>query len=858
MGSKHTIKALFVAANPLSTGRLDLSDEYRAVVRAIRESEYRDQLETVSIPAARANDLKQALQQHKPTIVHFCGHGRAHLGMLMRIDDSDDYRSLPPDSLAETFALLKKNVRLVVLNFCESFDSAQRIGDHVDFVIGTHGRIEDSAAKMFSAALYSSLGYGEDLDTAFKTAIRSIRDEEYGPDLFNAELLIRDDASSATVLIKGTSIPDFWNVPSKNEYFTGREDQLTRLDKLLRGSKSVALTQAITGLGGMGKTQIAIEFCHSNKALYPAGVFWADASSAGSLNAAYASFAVEMGWLPKEKPADEAAAAWLRRVAQIPGWLLVLDNADDPSDIDDLIPQSAAGHVLITTRHQAPGWGGEPLAVDVLPEDEAVGFLLRRGGRQENERALCGELAAELGYLPLALEQAAAYLRENPAIRVSDYLDGFRKRWIEFTETERSDRPLKGAYENTVATTWAISFEKLTAAAREALQAFAFLNPDGIPLQLFEQGEHLGPALAELDLSDSFVVSRKIVKPLAAYSFVKVDVEGKSVSVHRLVQEVLIHRLASENLAATVFQKVHVTLENMLPEKTSLPENWSAVEPFLIHAIRDQELWDRFQTSWGMSWDPTSLWIRLATFASESGRYQTAEMLERSAAWLRNDPDDLFLALNNRAVSLYDQARFDEALEVREKQLKLKVGRKRRLMCESALADTLRMVDPLSNTERVYDTLKEILNQQVTEFGEEDEDSLHTMNALAEASSSAERLTRHKKIYEIRSRLQGPDDRSKILSAALHNLACAQWDCGFQKKAISMVRDAWERRNRLLGEGHPKTVSSLYAFCYFSRESKGGKPHDFDVAVSKLLHLAPSIEDLRLKRTIEQQFGDAD
>ena len=129
-----------------------------------------------------------------------------------------------------------------------------------------------------------------------------------------------------------SKLPAFWNVPNRNDYFTGREDLLTRLEDLLKKEDRAALTQAITGLGGVGKTQIAVELCYRNKEMYPFGVFWADASSAASLTASYASFALDLGWATRETPVDEAAAAWMAKSSRVAGWLLVLDTSPKRSD----------------------------------------------------------------------------------------------------------------------------------------------------------------------------------------------------------------------------------------------------------------------------------------------------------------------------------------------------------------------------------------------------------------------------------------------------------------------------------------------------------------------------------------------
>jgi hypothetical protein len=267
----------------------------------------------------------------------------------------------------------------------------------------------------------------------------------------------------------------FWNVPNRNEYFTGREEILAELATRLEDGRAAALTQAIVGLGGVGKSQTAIEYCHRHRSAYETGVFWVDAGSAEALVAHYAEVAAARSLVGREVPVNEAAQALQRHLAARTGWLMVLDNADEPDAIRDLLPPNTNGHVLVTSRASVPGIGrGEPIAVDVLPLDQATDLLLDRGGRQPDERAAAQELAVALGQLPLALEQAGAYLNHHQ-IAVSGYLESFRRRRLDLLERFG---PEQGEYHATVATTWEISFQKVeqvSPAAAEALSVCGLL-----------------------------------------------------------------------------------------------------------------------------------------------------------------------------------------------------------------------------------------------------------------------------------------------------------------------------------------------------------------------------------------------
>ncbi|MCP4655131.1 MAG: toll/interleukin-1 receptor domain-containing protein, partial [bacterium] len=226
----------------------------------------------------------------------------------------------------------------------------------------------------------------------------------------------------------------FWNVPNRGDYFTGREEILAELATRLEDDRAAALTQAIVGLGGVGKSQTAIEYCHRHRSAYPGGVFWVDATSGETLRAQYADVALGLGLVGREVPVDEAVQALGRDLATRAGWLMVLDNADEPAAIRSLLPPNTNGHVLVTTRATAPAIGrAEPIAVDVLPLEQATDFLIERGRRPVTERAAVRQLATALGRLPLALEQAGAYIARHQ-IAASAYLARFEKRRLDLLD----------------------------------------------------------------------------------------------------------------------------------------------------------------------------------------------------------------------------------------------------------------------------------------------------------------------------------------------------------------------------------------------------------------------------------------
>jgi tetratricopeptide (TPR) repeat protein len=354
------------------------------------------------------------------------------------------------------------------------------------------------------------------------------------------------------------ALPGIWNVPYlRNPNFTGREQLLQELRASLTSGRAAAIVP-IAGLGGAGKTQLALEYAYRRTADYDI-VWWVRAEEPVTLTAGYAKLATELG-LPEKDLADQqaTAAAVLSWLGHHSGWLLILDNVLHPDYCRDHLPPGAAGHVLITSRD--PSWGSfaKPLKLPVLPRAEAVEFLQKRCGL--DEPAAADELCGVLGDLPLALEQAGAYI-ESTASLIAEYFALYRSRPREL---------LNGA----VATTWQISFERLqteTPLALDLLYLTAFLAPDDIDPKL------VSPAFPDAMQFNS------AKSALRRYSLI--DVGGGSIAVHRLVQAATRDRLAIGGEEAKWAEAAVELVNDAFPFKLVVPETWNASARLLPHAL---------------------------------------------------------------------------------------------------------------------------------------------------------------------------------------------------------------------------------------------------------------------------------
>ena len=218
-------KILFLASNPIRMNSLALDEEVRAITAQIRSAEHRDTIELVSAWAVRSDDLQQLLLQHQPRVVHFSGHGvtgrpntgtlrsdsaagrdlipgdTGHDALLILMGDRAEPQPVSREALVELFDVLKDNIRLVVLNACHTRSHAEAIAESVDCCIGMNAAIGDNAAIVFAAAFYRAIGFGRDVQTAYKLGKNELKlkgiPEERTPELFWR----RESVDPATVVL---------------------------------------------------------------------------------------------------------------------------------------------------------------------------------------------------------------------------------------------------------------------------------------------------------------------------------------------------------------------------------------------------------------------------------------------------------------------------------------------------------------------------------------------------------------------------------------------------------------------------------------------------------------------------------
>jgi hypothetical protein len=395
----------------------------------------------------------------------------------------------------------------------------------------------------------------------------------------------------------------------------GREELLADLDALLSGGDGDGPRMVVLyGLGGAGKTSVAVEYAHRH--LPEVGVAWQFAAEDPAVLAAgFGDLAAELGARELADARDPVASVHAVLAKQAASWLLVFDNVPDRATVLGCLPPAGRGRVLITCRN--PAWPpGQLLEVPVLATEVAADFLAWRTG--DPDRASAVELAGQLGGLPLALEQAAAYLQVT-GTRLAGYLGLFGGR-----RGELLARGEPVGYSGTVATAWRLAFDLLEQSEPQAaglLRLLAFCAPEEIPLPVLLQprpglagrlGASVAPALAPL--LDDPLAANDALAALRRYSLITPVGDG-SVSVHRLVQAVTADQMPRE-LADQWRQAAATLIEAAIPDDTGSPQAWPICAVLLPHAqvtLADD--------SRGMT--------QLADYLGRAGRYGPALELQR-------------------------------------------------------------------------------------------------------------------------------------------------------------------------------------------------------------------------------------
>jgi tetratricopeptide (TPR) repeat protein len=520
---------------------------------------------------------------------------------------------------------------------------------------------------------------------------------------------------------------------------------------------------ALWGMGGTGKTALAVEYAHRHQDEYQY-VWWVRAEQPATALSDYSALAGPLG-LPQRHDNDQTAAAAVReRLERVSGWLLVFDNAHAAANIHSLIPSSGRGHIIITTRNLSWLEDAKVLSVEPLTREEAVSFLRHRTG--QDDPAGADQLAQALGDLPLALEQAGAYMEER-SIEYPRYLGLLREQ----SGTDGRTIETPSAHVAIIKATWKIALdavEEQSPIAVTLLTLCTFLAPSAIPIGLFIQGASTLPdPLSELaagrgQLDETFVLLRQ-------YSLIQM--KSDTVAINEIVCSIVREQVSSEERRQCATAALRL-LEHSFPMEPDDIRSWPACDELLPHAravIAQAEALDVEPVLVAL------LLVRMATYQRSRAQLQLSRsMSQRALAKLERvlGPDHIHVssALTELAAAQRGLGALHEAKVAGERAVHVALSQ-------------------VGSTNRI--TAEALNDYGIT---------------LLDLGSPAQAKTVFERALTALQTSPG-DDR---VAYGLSNVGLALWHLGVLEQAKDKFLQARAILERSLGPGHPEVVTIIH------------------------------------------------
>jgi hypothetical protein len=606
-------------------------------------------------------------------------------------------------------------------------------------------------------------------------------------------------------------------------HFADPAKHLDKLRQTLMKGKSAAVLAAATvqGMGGVGKTQLALKYCETFRDDY-AGVWWFSAENLGLLETECMAFChSQQIALTPQMSAPQALRDWLAaRPAGERPWLLVYDNADDAKGLKKFLPHAGGHHVLITSRLRA--WAGMGLLhLDVWTGEQALAFLRPRLAGEDDTALLA--LTKTLDGLPLALEQACAYL-DNQHIAVADYIDRINAAGQDVALLKRED---SDDCARSVLATLSLAFGKLGDPAKALLQLCGYFAPEPVPEYVFIENPDQMPEILQAAARDTFLW-RETVAELERYALCQAPVlvmadhlgnngsNERCLVLHRLTQTAVraeVEHVAGEGSA--IGGNVIVLLRGAFPFYADYPEHWPRCRSLMPHVQRLPVWYERDNKE---SACYTYLLLQLANYLKNGPALlpealrlgQLALAIQQTA--LGEEHADTLTSMSNLAVTFWWQGDLHGAQMLEEKTL----GIRRRVLGEEH-PDTLVSMNNMAGMflrqgnlsgarllqEKALDISRRVL-------GEEHTHTLAIMNNLAETRRQQEDLPGAQllqvEVLDIYCRMLG-DEHPDTLTA-MSNLACTLSQQGDLRMGRNLFEKVLDIRRRVLGEEHPNTLTA--------------------------------------------------
>lgn len=564
----------------------------------------------------------------------------------------------------------------------------------------------------------------------------------------------------------GADVGQAWNVPfRRNPFFTGRERILNELHQNLNSSDRAKRVVALHGLAGVGKTQIALEYCYRHRDAYPI-IWWIPSEESTTLALGYAKMARQFGIRVMEGTNLDYARNRLRRVlGERDDWLIVFDNANSAQQVRNYLPLEAGGRIIVTSRNQ--NWQGvaESFPVRGMERREAMEFLKKRSRRDDPNAE---QLANALADLPLALEQAAALI-EQTRISFSDYLRRFETHWAELLARGRPSTE----YPETVAMAWELSFRQVdetNPSAAAMLNLCSFLAPHPIDRELLHGGADSLPEPLNVLVRDPVALDDAI-ESLLTYSLV--EPADQSISIHRLVGAMVRDRLSDEDRLDWSSAAVRLVHDGFKFDSADV-NTWTACGNLLPHALAATEHAEALEVAW----------VVVAELLDKAGRY------------------------------LNRQGRFEEARGVLQRALNInrRVYGDQHPKVSAAANDLGRVLHRLGDFQAARQHFEVALAIDQQRYGASDPRVASVANnyaiclqAAGDLPTARQQFESAMAIYELHYGLDHPK-----VASVINNLGCNLHASGDLEGGRQQFQRALEIAENSFGREHPTVASVLY------------------------------------------------
>ena len=510
-----------------------------------------------------------------------------------------------------TIAKIRRGTRGVTKELLRDYlepEALKNVEHH--FSVGILPYIPIGKRAYFIDDLLCLIGQDDGISPQEKSYFREIATQkEFAP--FLAETYIFA-ITGISALTGNTARHKAANLPAKNHFFCGRDTLLREIRQSYQNGMHV---QGLYGMGGVGKTQIALQYAHEYMEEYKV-IWWINAENKLTMQGSISDFLILQGCFAEASDARRTRAAFLEYCSSHKEWLLIYDNAEygTPEEYETLLEyfplDASGGNILLTTRCKSPFEHAGHREVSVWEREEAIAFLEQRSGIRDDKNAKI--LAEQMGFLPLALEYAAAYIRETPGVEYAGYSRKLKKYGIKVLDRKAGHQ----AYKRTVREAFHITLDRLledsavnpvTRSAEQFLNICAFLAPDGIEIRHFS---HYGKGLPEpvRTVLENELDCDELARLLTKYSLVRIEQEN--MSMHRLLQEILRDELtpAEEilciNYTYGVFYNIFYSMREMTVEEmrpvlaSSVPHVQVILSRYIQYCRNDrQEAYDHIMVA---------------------------------------------------------------------------------------------------------------------------------------------------------------------------------------------------------------------------------------------------------------------